>query len=226
MNPAIRNLLLTLIALAVIIGGYFYYRHTHPASGEPSITASTTSQTLPDGTVITGLPAGATITEVDPDQDTNIQVPDYTKPIVFSANLDANTKAAIEAQFEQVTSAIAKTPADFDSWIRLGTLRKIAGDYQGAAEDWQYMADVYGGSTVPHMNLADLYENFLKDYPKAEVQFKEAIKIKPDYVEAYVDLYTMYKNLYKTDTSAAADILEEGLKNNPNNAELLQLKNG
>ncbi len=223
-SPAVRNLLLTIAVLVLLGGGIYMYFHRASNNSSTPLTASTTTQTLPDGTVITGLPPGATVTEVSEEQSTAPKAPDYTKPIIFSPSLDANLSATIRVQFEEVKSMLAKKPTDFDAWIRLGTLHKLAGDYQGAAVYWEYVSKLYPKNVVTFSNLGDLYMNFLKEYPKAELNYKTVIKLKPDYIDSYRNLYSLYRYLYKTNTSAAADILTEGLTNNPNNAELLQLQ--
>ena len=84
-----------------------------------------------------------------------------------------------------------------------------------------------GSNTVNYIaygDLGDLYMNFDVNYPKAEANYKAAIAIKPTVIDYYRDLYTLYTSFYKTGTSAAADIVALGLKNNPNNPDLLQLQ--
>ncbi len=66
--------------------------------------------------------------------------------------------------------------------------------------------------------------NFVKDYPKAEDSYTTAISMNANVIGYYQDLYTLYTYLYKTNTTAAADILKEGLANNPGNQTLLQLQ--
>jgi tetratricopeptide (TPR) repeat protein len=218
-NPVLRNFLVTVVALLVLGAGLYMYLHRVGNKGAVSSQASTTTQTLSDGTVLSGLPPGATVTEVD---EPVLKEPDYTKPLVISQPLDANVQAALKAQFESVKSTLAKDNKNFDAWIRLGTLRKIAGDYQGAAEVWEYTLQLYPNNVVSYNNLADLYMNFIKNYPKAEADFKAAIALSPKTVDFYRSLFYLYRDIYK-DPAKAEAIREQGLKNVPDSAELQSL---
>ena len=107
-----------------------------------------------------------------------------------------------------------------------GQTKKNAGDYRGAATIWESVAlSNTFVSFIAYANLADLYTNFIKDYPQAEVDLKNVISIKPDYIDAYRNLYMLYTVYgYKAGTSAAADILAQGLKANPGNQDLLNMQ--
>ncbi len=132
----------------------------------------------------------------------------------------------LRADMEEIIPILRKSPGDFDTWLELAIHYKIAGDYEGAADVWQYV--VYAAPsvqrTVALSNLGDLYMNFIKDYPKAEGYYRQALAINPTVISYYRDLYTLYRYLYKIDTSAASDILTEGLAKNPGNADLLQIQ--
>ena len=107
-----------------------------------------------------------------------------------------------------------------------GQDKKNAGDYRGAAAIWESVAlSNTFVSFIAYANLGDLYMNFIMDYPQTEVDLKQVISLKPDYIDAYRNLYMLYTAYgYKVGTSAAADILAQGLKNNPNNPDLLKLQ--
>jgi tetratricopeptide (TPR) repeat protein len=176
---------------------------------------ATTSQTIttPDGTY--------TITPVD---DEGPAAPDYTKGIAYGAAVSADARTALNAQLAQTQAIIKSKPTDFEAWVNLGVLRKIGGDYQGAAEAWRYVAAIYPNSTVPLDNLAGLYMDFIKNYPKAEANLKASISLDAHDIHAYemlVELYTTYGYKSKAD---ALVLIRQGLVQNPNNATLTQLK--
>jgi tetratricopeptide (TPR) repeat protein len=129
-----------------------------------------------------------------------------------------------------MVAQLKQDPSQLKLWLTLGSYRKMAGDYEGARDAWEYVAAAAPSSFVAFNNLGDLYMNFLKNYPKAELNYRKVIAVRPDYIDTYRNLYTLYHYLYKTNTTAAADILKEGLKNNPNNPDLLaiqaQMKSG
>ena len=214
-----------LAAVAILIialaAGAYFRAHRKTASVPPTATSTDNTYTLPDGSTLT-LPPGAVVKEEDvPVPGT--PAPNYKKPLIISASVSAEVKAAMQSQFLKLTAAIQKNPTDFASWMKLGSLRKIGGDYKGAEEDWVYMSKLYPKNYVSYNNLGDLYMNFTKEYPKAETNFRVVIALKPDDIDTYKNLFLLYRDLYKTQTTLAGDILKEGLKNNPGNAELTQL---
>ena len=86
------------------------------------------------------------------------------------------------------------------------------------------MTKVAPTNYIAYGDLGDLYMNFDVNYPKAEANYKAAIAINPHVIDYYRDLYTLYTSFYKVGTGAAANILAQGLKANPNNPDLLQLQ--
>jgi tetratricopeptide (TPR) repeat protein len=150
---------------------------------------------------------------------------DFRLPLLFKTALEANVQQALSKQYDATVAVLASKPTDFQAWINLGLLRKLSGDYEGAVRDWSYVAKLYPKSTVPFDNLGWLYLDFIKDYPKAEANFKQAIANDKHDITAYQQLFSLYTIYgYKKGTSAAADLIRDGLKANPNNEILLQLQ--
>ena len=144
---------------------------------------------------------------------------------MFDENVAKEIQVLLEKKFDDLQVIFASDTTNFSAWIESGILRKAAGDYMGAAEDWGYVAKLYPKSTIPFDNLGDLYLNFLKDYPKAEANFKTSIAFNPNNIHAYQQLFALYTLYgYKTDTSAATNLVSEGLKKNPGNETLLQME--
>lgn len=138
-------------------------------------------------------------------------------------SIEAQTilRQKIEAQYEILKSE----PTRMDIWLRLGTNRKIGGDYAGAVEAWKYVAAAAPLSLVATArgNLADLYLYFLKDYQQAQTHYIAAIAANPEVIEYYRGLFYLYKDINKDPLSAGA-LIVKGLKANPNNPDLLQLQ--
>jgi len=212
-----------IIVLALITAGIIWLRPMAPSSVQnatstPSQEGTTTS--LGNGISVTSNGSG-TISAVS-----GIPAPSLTRPISISSSLPTDTASTLRANEETVSAQLKQNPRRSDLWLQLAVDRKVAGDYQGAIDIWNYVAKT-GPDTVKYIaygNLGDVYQNFLKDYPKAEMDYKAAIAINPHIIGYYSSLYTMYKYLYKTNTSAAADILVQGLKANPGNSDLLTLQ--
>ena len=215
-NSTARIFLITSAIVLVAAAAIFYFFDFKNRGGNASGASSTTTAQLPDGSLVT-LPPGAVVHEED------ITAPDYKKPIAFSSDVDAGTQAALNTQFAAAVATLEKTPTDFNAWMNIGVLRKIAGDSAGAAADWEYVAAAFPSNYIAFYDLGDLYMNTLKEYSKAEADFKQVITLKPDYIDAYRSLYTLYRYIYKNDASTSA-ILAEGLKNNPGNSDLLALQ--
>lgn len=213
------------VAIVVLIGGgiFFINKKNGGAAGTVSTTtpASTTNITsdLGNGVSVTG-PGKVELI------DTSVPPPSLTGAISISPSLSADVRAALEAKEQALIVELKKDGARVDLWLSLGVYRKIAGDYTGAITAWNYVAAVGPASInyIAYGNLGDLYMNFQVNYPKAESNYKKAIAIKPTVIEYYRGLYTLYRYDYKVGTSAAADILAQGLKANPNNPDLLQLQ--
>lgn len=148
--------------------------------------------------------------------------PLLTHSLVITSNLSETAKAELRTKVEQTKKDLQTEPERADLWLSLGLYYKTAGDYSAAEEVWKYVAEITSNYIVLG-NLADLYMNFIKDYPKAENYYRQALQIKPTEIDFYRNLYTLYRYLYKTDTNAAQEVLELGLKNNPGNSELQAL---
>lgn len=227
MQPTQRNILIIAAVIVAILAGVMYQKtHIAPVTQQTATTTDATelanidfskiSTTTKIGEyTITPLPTGTPAPTA----------PDYTKPAVYSATVSAEVRTALEAQFVDVRANLSKNKNDLNEWLHLGVLYKTAGDYQAAVAPWTYVAKLPTNvSYIAYGNLGDLYLNFLKDYPKAEANYKAAVSIKPEVIEYYRGLFTLYRNFYKTNTSAAADIVAQGLRANPNNPDLLQMQ--
>ncbi|MFA7310045.1 MAG: tetratricopeptide repeat protein [Candidatus Paceibacterota bacterium] len=218
-NNKSYNLIIAVIGVLIIlaIGAYLYTRtNTAPAVIEGA--SSTPITTNNNGVVTTG--GSSTVTDVTPQK---LVAPNYRTPLAFSASISSEVRAALNKQFDATVAIIAKDSINFQAWNNLGIVRKMAGDYKGAETAWKYVAALYPSSTIPFDNLGGLYLDFLKDYPKAEANFKVAIKNNAQDINAYEQLFALYTTYgYKAGTSAAADLIAQGLKANPDNQTLLQ----
>lgn len=151
--------------------------------------------------------------------------PPALRPISITTALSEEAKTILRAKIEAQYEILRAEPTRVDIWLRLGVNRKIGGDFAGAIEAWNYVAEIAPKAVraTAYGNLGDLYMYFLKDYKKAETNFKKAIAINPSVIEYYRALFYLYRDISK-DSSAAADILVQGLKANPDNPDLLALQ--
>ena len=116
-------------------------------------------------------------------------------------------------------------PDDWQSLLRLGAIKKSIGDYQGAEQAWLRVGELRPGNSVSFNNLGDLYANFLKDYPKAEENYKIALEnsraeaINTTYRRSLFEFYLYYNQ----ELDKAEALLLEGLTDQPENLDLLIL---
>lgn len=192
------------VGLAVLAAlGWFVYQRTH------------TGYTMNDNGGTTLTTGGMHVmSDKQPSLDRNVS---------YQASLPADAKTLLVAKIASTTAALKKNPADYGSWLNLALDYKMAGDYTAARDVWEYLSEAAPTQSVSYLDLGNLYALYLKDYPKAEQNYKLAIKINPRDETAYLGLHDMYQYSYKTDTSAAVDILTQGMDTlgSPKNIDLV-----
>lgn len=215
------------IVAVVILVAFFIFHFQHHSSSLSSGTASTTLTNLGNGVEVqTTGGSGATITEVPVTSASSTAPvePSLDRPITFTGTiLPPDAQTIVKAQMQMIIVTLKKDPTQLDMWLQLGIDRKEAGDYEGAREAWTYVNELAPTDEISAADLADLFANFIHNYPEAETYYLKAIADEPHNIDDYNNLYTLYHYSYKVGTGADIAILKEGLKNNPGNAELTQL---
>lgn len=202
-----------IIAGALGAAGYFFlYKGSVTPSTNPNSQATTTVGGV-SGT-------GSYTVEV-----VGAKPPSLDRPITITADLSDDIKTKLTAIIEQQIAILRKEPTRVDIWLQLGTNRKIAGDFEGAIEAWEYVAQAapQSMSATALGNLGDLYMYFLKDYAKADTRFNQAISLNPHVLDYYRALFYLYRDIYKDNAKAEA-IRALGIKNNPGTTDLQNLK--
>lgn len=202
------------LIILVLIGVALLQRPQASSSVSTTDTSTATSTTSHDGVTGSG---DFTVSGGD---TTTIDIPDFRAPIQFSQSISADVKTALQKSAAIVEGRLAKDSLDLKSWIDLGIVRKMGGDYKGAETAWLFVAKTAPTNPIVYNNLGDLYMNFTKEYAKSEKAYLTAIKFDPKNESIYINLYTMYANLYKKGTSAAEDILKKGIAALPDSVNL------
>lgn len=143
--------------------------------------------------------------------------------VVTADTLQADLRNQLISQIKETSATLKNNTGYFDGWIMLGSLRKMAGDYEGARDAWEYASAISPSNYVSFGNLGDLYQYYLKDYPRAEKNMLTSVKNKVDNIAGYRNLYNLYTQSYKKKISEAPKILLLGLSKNPNNLDLIVL---
>ncbi|MGC9602283.1 MAG: tetratricopeptide repeat protein [Minisyncoccia bacterium] len=214
------------IVVAIALAASFFFLGPHsalaPTQNPSTQTGSTTATSLGNGVSVGTTNGNVTVTEMP--LSSGIQAPNLDYTVAYSSSLPSDAVSALKTQIATLASELKKDPSQSDNWLQLAIDYKIAGDYDAAAAVWIYLTKVAPTSYIAYGDLGDLYMNFQINYPKAEANYLQAIALDPHVIDYYRDLYTLYTSFYKTNTTAAADIVTQGLKANPNNPDLLKLQ--
>lgn len=194
-----------LVGIGAVAGGVFYWNSTNPSGGEKlPITATTT----PNYTI-----------EMVDSVDIREIMPNLDRGITFSASVPEVARVSIQKNYDAAVLRLKEDPMRADDWFNLGIFYHAANDYKGAEEVWLFLLKVVPTSPVPLDNLGKMYKFDLKDFPKSESYFKQSIALNPDSTTPYFELFELYRYLYKTDTTAAVDIITEATKKFPKNTD-------
>lgn len=226
MDSKKRNILV-IIATVVLFGGLYITfdkskKEMTPAEDNfvSSDTSTTTQVNLGDGLVAT-LPKGAVFEPVAmPNQ---IPAPSLNRVIVFAPSIDPAVKEVIQSKVTEIQTELKKDSLKIEYWIDLGTYHKVAGDFSGAKIYWDYAGKISPTNFVSFGNLGNMYAYQLKDMVQAEKYYNQAIKNAPTQIYLYFQLAEAFRDVSKDITKARA-VIDRGLLANPNNAELLTLK--
>jgi hypothetical protein len=169
---------------------------------------------------------GLGMSTVDGNQNYTIEVdeggleditPDLNRAVTFGESIPTDVRTLIGGRIEEVTARLKEDAFRADDWMTLAVLYHSANDYEGAREVWEFLLQVLEDrqKAVVYDNLGKLYKFQLKEYQKSEAYFKSSMAADPDSLTPYLELFELYRYLYKTDTSAAVQILNEASKKFP-----------
>ncbi len=142
-------------------------------------------------------------------------VPVFSGPVAFSSTFPEELRVGLQEKIEEDLAYVRQYPYDGNRWMNLALRYHTAGDYQSAERIWLFLAELPPVSVTVLNNLGRLYHFELKEYEKAEQYFTKAIEENPDRADAYFELFDLYRYSYKKDTSAAVDIMKQGMERFP-----------
>ncbi len=131
-------------------------------------------------------------------------------------------KEKLYADIRAHARVVADDPDTLFSWIQLGNLKKMIGDFEGARDAWEYASLIRPSNSVSFANLGELYWRYTPNYPMAEKNFLTSIKNKPDDSDTYISLSGLYSYSYAEKEHLADDVLLEGIAANSKDVNLLK----
>ncbi|MDO8514634.1 MAG: hypothetical protein Q7S50_03765 [bacterium] len=209
MQNSYRIYLIGGVVLVVLAAaGFWLFKTSVPASQMTSTSSATTT-----GGVSTSTP------QVSAAQSLLL---DRAIPAT-SPNLTAQARAIALSNLTKATENVRKNTFSYGDWIQIGVLRQMLGDYEGAGMIWRYLVAEgtldAGTKATAYGNLGNLYALHLKDYSRAEANYKAAIDLNSQNPDYYRSLHELYRYTLKN-ASAAEDILRKGIKNIPQALDL------
>lgn len=207
--------LLALVAVG-LIGWYIsgnFSRHTSQENTENVIQSGNIGADIREGEgEIRQLPVDTVLTP-----SPQVTPPEIERDLVFPVGFDETAKGIIRNNVAQLVASLKENPDLLEAWSDLAVQYKIIEDYEGAAVIWEFLSTAAPQNTVSRVNLGHLYHYELKEYEKSEKNFKEAIEISKETVEAYLGLYELYRYSYQTGTAKAEMVLLDAMTAAPEN---------
>lgn len=133
-----------------------------------------------------------------------------------SQSLSVQQKNEASNEIRKYTGLVKDNHSYFQGWLQIAFLKKSIGDYEGARDIWVHLTLANPQDGVAFLNLGDLHTNLLKDYVKAEQNYRGAIKVAPKNILGYIGLADLYTFFYTEKKEQAEVVLKQGIATNPN----------
>ena len=196
------------VLIILAVAGLWLYKG--PTSAPQGVATSTTTNTVITGTSTPQVSAAQSI------------LLDRAIPAT-SPNLSTQARAAALSNLTKATENVRENTFSYGDWLQLGALRQMLGDYEGAALVWRYLVAEgtldAGTKATAYGNLGNLYALYLKDYSRAEANYKAAIGLNSQNPDYYRSLHELYRYTLKN-ASAAENILRDGGRSIPKALDL------
>lgn len=103
-------------------------------------------------------------------------VRDPFRGLVMKDSWDEATRGVMENKLADMRKMHADKPSIWETWIGIGNLRSLFGDYAGAISAYEQSLAITGNNILGYRNIAMVYENDLRDYTKAADAYRKAIQ--------------------------------------------------
>ena len=148
------------------------------------------------------------------------EMPDLNRPVKFSATISEISKQSYLKKIEELSTALKEDKELISHWLDLASYHRMAGDYDGAEKIWKYVTVIRPLAYAAYFNLGDLYGFYIKDNIEAEKYFLKALDVEPGSISGYLTVSDFYNEVYTEKAGQAKKILQDGLKQKPNDINL------
>jgi tetratricopeptide (TPR) repeat protein len=112
-------------------------------------------------------------------------------------------------KMQSAIDTLSKNSRNYEAWLELAIYEfSVFKNEKRAEEIWKFIEKDRPGMLQPVVNLAQLYFR-RDDFVLAEGYLRKAIANEPRYLQAYSDLYAIYKTQGKSES--AIDVLKQGI---------------
>jgi len=161
-------IILTIVIIFVVVVGFLVYKYKNLGVFSAPETSTSPTSSL-DVSPVPSL-------SMSDNQDLNISPPlKWDEFVVKDKALSEDYILRIKKDFDNRVTVLQKDKNLFNDWLALGNDKKLIGDYIGARDVYIFAGQIRPLNSLSFGNLGDLYMNFLKDYPSAEIAFKRAV---------------------------------------------------
>ncbi len=107
---------------------------------------------------------------------------------------------------------VLKDTKSSPEWFTFGSIKEFLNDHEGAVLAWEIAYKIQQYNFVTAMNLANNYQYFIKDYPKAELYYNKVLELRPDFTSAYEGLMDLYRYNWKEKNSEYEALVLRAIK--------------
>ncbi|TSC69114.1 MAG: hypothetical protein G01um101466_188 [Parcubacteria group bacterium Gr01-1014_66] len=224
------SVLIACIGVGIITSVYLIRKRTVTRGEETSLLSKELrNDSFAKGTVNNEIEDEAPRNQQETEKETPSFVPVYRGRNASEVRPDAKVVSSLPLKEREKIytdiriygAELKADPALFSTWLQVGLLKKVIGDYEGARDAWEYATVIYPQSSVAFSNLGELYWRYLPNFPLAEARFMRAIAINSADPRAYISLAEFYSFGYKEKQNQAPLVLQQGIEANPEDIRLM-----
>ncbi|HLC44659.1 MAG: hypothetical protein A2722_03130 [Candidatus Doudnabacteria bacterium RIFCSPHIGHO2_01_FULL_50_11] len=96
-------------------------------------------------------------------------------------------------KLEELQQKVLQNPASAAAWFDFANQKEQLNDHTGAVAAWEETLRLQPLNFIADLNLGNVNQYFLRDFPAAEFYYLKALEIQPNYTSAYQGLADLYR---------------------------------